>query len=249
MRHRGPDYIPGRIGRPTPNAIRRSSILVATRVIKILSHIRGPWVLDVGCAAAVPEVGSHYWLHGQLREKFPNVVGIDISEKNIETLRSVGFRDVFVANAETFSLSQKFDTIVAGELIEHLSNPELFLARSREHLAPGGRLVITTPNVFSLLYFLYAFLKFPKTCSNPEHTCWFCPQTLQELSRRAGFRTVHWEYVADYRTEGQRLRYRTFASLTSWLPRLLPDRLRCNTILFVLEPPEQRDKVESRKKR
>ena len=209
--------------------------VVATRVNRILSHTRGNRVLDVGCAAVAPEPGSSHWLHGRLREKFHHVVGIDINGQNVQALSSMGFRDLHLGNAETFALPQKFDTIVAGELIEHLSNPGLFLDRVREHLAPEGRLVVTTPNAFSLLYVLYALLKFPRTCPNPEHTCWFCPQTFQELVRRSGFRAIHWELIEDYRTEKQRLPYRAFAKLVSWSRWFLPERLRCNTMLFVLE--------------
>jgi hypothetical protein len=45
------------------------------------------------------------------------------------------------------------------------------LAQARNHLAPGGRLVLSTPSPFSLLYFLYERFMYPKTCQNPEHAC------------------------------------------------------------------------------
>src|SRR5216683_6823005 len=122
------------------------------RTDEILHWVKGPKVLDVGCTSHTLEVGSPHWLHGRLREMFPSVAGIDVSTKNVETLRGHGFGNVYVQSAECFNLSEKFDTIVAGELIEHLANPGLFLQQACAHLKPGGRLVLTTPNAFSLLF-------------------------------------------------------------------------------------------------
>ncbi|HXX93563.1 MAG TPA: class I SAM-dependent methyltransferase [Planctomycetota bacterium] len=202
----------------------------------VLGWVRGPSVLDVGCAAHVPEPGSPYWVHGRLREKFPQVSGLDISERNIDFLRQRGFDNLFVANAETFTLPGKFDTVFSGELIEHLSNPAAFLDRAKHHLAEGGRVVLTTPYPFALLYQAYAFMKFPKTCQNPEHTCWFCPQTLTVLAERVGMRVVHWELVEDYRLDDPSWKYRMFVRLVRWFRWLIPRRIRNNTLVCVLEP-------------
>jgi len=157
------------------------------------------------------------------------------NEKEIEKLRSLGYDGLHAASAETFTLPHKFDTIVAGELIEHLSNPGLFLERAKKHLTEGGRLVLTTPYPFSLLYTLYALFKFPKTCQNPEHTCWFCPRTIGELARRSGFRIVKWNLIEDYRFDDPSPRYRFFVKLILLFGFLIPKRLRCNTMLFILE--------------
>lgn len=204
----------------------------------ILQWVKGSAVLDVGCAGHVPEPGSPYWVHGRLRERFPTVVGIDFNENNIGMLKGLGYESLYVASAEDFSLPQKFDTIVAGELIEHLSNPGLFLKRCKEHLAPEGRVVLTTPHPFSLLSILYAMFKYPKTCQNPEHTCWFCPQTLRELGERHGFRVMHWDLIESYRPDNPSSRYRLFVRFISILRPIIPKLLRNNTILFILELDE-----------
>lgn len=204
------------------------------RTDQIMKWIRGPKVLDVGCTGHEVEIGSPYWLHGRLRQRFPDIVGIDSSSLNVLALQGKGFRNVYVQNAEEFSLPKKFDTIVAGELIEHLSNPGMFLRCAREHLADGGRVVLTTPYPFSLLYTLYALFKFPKTCQNPEHTCWLCPQTLKTLAERYGYKVVHFDLIEDYRPEDPSRRYRTFVRLITLLRPLIPKRLRNNTMLLVL---------------
>lgn len=209
--------------------------LIPLRTDKTLDWVRGPKVLDVGCTSHVVEVGSPYWLHGRLRQKFPEIVGIDISRENVERLSQAGFRNLEVQSAETFELPEKYDTIVAGELIEHLSNPGLFLRQARAHLNYGGTVVLTTPNPFSLAYFLHATLKFPNTCHNREHTCWFCPRTLTELAKRNGFAVTHFELIDDYRGDDPSFLYRQFGKVMMFFSPILRRRFG-KTMLFVLAP-------------
>ncbi len=206
-----------------------------TRADYILPFVRGPRVLDGGCAAHEPEPGAPYWLHGQLRRRFPEVIGFDLSQENIEKLRTAGLSNLYVENAETFNLKSQFDTIVAGELIEHLSNPGSFLQRAREHLRPGGRVVLTTPYPFSAYAWIYATFKYPKTCQNPEHTTWFCPRTLAELCKRAGLRISYWQPIEVWRMDCPSWAYRAFMMFLTLFRWLIPIRLRCSAMLYVLE--------------
>ena len=206
------------------------------RTETMLDWVKGPEVLDVGCTGHFVEIGAPNWLHGRLRQKFPSVSGIDISEENAALLRRNGFDKIYVQSAEKFELSDRFDTIVAGELIEHLANPGLFLRQARAHLKPGGRLVLTTPNAFSLLFISYALFKYPKTCENLQHTCWFCPQTMKELVDRCGFKIEHFELFDDYPPDNPSWRYRLFVALRGFLGFLLPKLLAKNRMLLVLIP-------------
>jgi SAM-dependent methyltransferase len=207
--------------------------VIRSRVDRTFELVKGPKVLDVGCTSHTVEFGSPYWLHGRLRASFPDLVGIDISAENVDTLKRHGFGNVYVQSAESFELPGRFDTIVAGELIEHLSNPGLFLQQARRHLGDQGRLVLTTPNPFSLAYLLYAILKFPRTCQNPQHTCWFCPRTMIELAERLGFRVMHFELIDDYRSDDPSFLYRLFGKLMMVFSPVIPKRMK-KTMLFVL---------------
>lgn len=208
--------------------------MLPLRTDVILKCVKGPSVLDVGCTGHALEIGSPKWLHGRLRERFPTVVGIDISAENIEALKQHGFSNLYVQSAECFELAEKFDTIVAGELIEHLANPGLFLEHARTHLKPTGKVVITTPQPFSLLDITYALFKFPRTCQNLQHTCWFCPQTMKELVERTGLKIEHFELVDDYPPGSPSRGYRAFVALRKCLGFLLPRLLAKNAMLFVL---------------
>jgi len=140
-----------------------------------------------------------------------------------------------VASAENFDLDQEFATSMAGEVNEHLANPWKFPQHARAHLAFEGRLVLTTLYPFSMLHSLYAFLKFPKTRSNDEHTCLLCSRIDTAIANRYVFRILALELIKDRESDSASLPCLIFVRLIQVLGWLIPKRLRCNCILAVLE--------------
>lgn len=204
------------------------------RVDRILELATGPKVLDIGCTDHNIKTEKSEWLYGKLVQKFPDLVGIDIQEENLSALRAMGYKNLFCQSAEDFDLPDLYDSIVAGELIEHLSNPGLFLSRAMRHLKPGGKLIITTPNPFCIFFGLYALFKYPTTCPNAEHTCWFCPSTFRELYSRYGFREQHFEYINDYELTSSSFPFQVFLLLIRVFRFFMPKRLWENRMIFVL---------------
>jgi SAM-dependent methyltransferase len=131
---------------------------IRDRFDAIAPHIvPGTAVLDLGCVDARPARRSgHTSAHApdllfrRLVEVNPDAVGVDHDAEGVAALQSAGYHAV-CANVQTLDLGWQFDTIVAGELIEHLDNPGLFLTAVRRHLKPGGKLILTTPNPFYAL--------------------------------------------------------------------------------------------------
>ena len=187
----------------------------------VLPLIAGPSVLDVGCAS---RFGKPDWGHGLLSEALPELEGIDIDEPVIRELQAKGFT-VHLGDAQHFDLRRKFDTVFAGELIEHLDDPHGFLQSVRRHLEPGGRLVLTTPNAFYFGNFLYRWGGHGQV--HPQHTCWFCEDTLRSLLERNGFQTVEISFTGH--TSPTTLR----KAATSVARRVLPPRLALDTIVAV----------------
>jgi len=68
-----------------------------------------------------------------------------------ESLRA-RFPQATVVNAlfEDFAPETRFQTIVLGHVLEHVDHPVDILARAREWLAPGGRIMAAVPNARSL---------------------------------------------------------------------------------------------------
>ena len=146
-------------------------------------------VLDVGCASH-DHIETHVWIHKLLCEKARRVVGIDTHLPEEE-----GAYNIVSAKAESMRLNEKFDLIIAGELIEHLSNPGGFFARAREHLKTGGRLILTTPNPWDWTRFTRAVLRMPSTPVK-DHVCWYDEQTIANLANRYGFKIERTEFVS-----------------------------------------------------
>jgi 2-polyprenyl-3-methyl-5-hydroxy-6-metoxy-1,4-benzoquinol methylase len=140
-------------------------------------------VLDVGFWGQGVGPTDPNWVHALLKERAREVWGLDIDfdESAVEP------KDRYVrASAESFSFDKKFDVIFAGDLIEHLSNPGLFLQSARKHCADSGTLILTTPNCFNLFNIAEKFSKREPTV-NHDHTCYFNSKTLSQLLGKNGW--------------------------------------------------------------
>lgn len=85
-----------------------------------------------------------------------DVVGVDLDERSVEhgrgLLREAGLDPEALQAVDLSELPGPFDAVIASEILEHLDDEELgtSLELIREKLAPGGKLLVTTPNGYSL---------------------------------------------------------------------------------------------------
>ena len=159
----------------------------------IKPYIQGKKVLDIGVVQHdIKNVDKDKWLHRLICEAAEDTKGIDIDKEGINYLKEKGY-NVEYADAQEFDLNEKFDVVVAGELIEYLDNFQGFLKSVKKHLKQDGLFILTTPNVFYFRHF-FQVLFFNKPRLNPEHTCWFDENTLKQLLNRYGFKekSVHY---------------------------------------------------------
>ena len=88
-------------------------------------------------------------------------------------------------------LHGEFDAAIALEVIEHLASPDAFLRQVRRCLRPGGRLLISAPNLSSpegiLGRFLAARDGISYTAWDDSHISLFKVGRLLDLLNRAGF--------------------------------------------------------------
>ena len=117
-----------------------------------------------------------------------DVEGLELSETAVREARSRGLR-MHCGSVESFAPSAPYATITAFDVLEHLREPRVFLERLRGWLAPGGRLVLTLPDVSSLyarwLMRRHWFYYLPR-----EHLFYYSPETASRLLADEGFRVV-----------------------------------------------------------
>ena len=123
-------------------------------------------------------------LFHKLHQLNPSCIGVDIDEEGVEILRAQGF-DARYGDVITMDLGESFDTIVAGEIIEHLPDAGQFLRNMAKHLKPQGNLIITTPNPFYSKQ-AWKIWRYNAPQVHEEHVCWFDPITLSHLCRLSG---------------------------------------------------------------
>ncbi len=148
----------------------------------LLPHVRGKRVIDLGC-------GEGYGT-SLLATAACEVVGADLAPEAIYHARKkyVGqdnlrfdYRDIYDTRLEAGS----FDVVVTMQVIEHMHEPDRFMAEIDRLLAPGGLCVITTPNGDIL----------SPGCDepiNPFHIFEFNPSGFEEFLRRFFPRTEVW---------------------------------------------------------
>jgi len=108
-----------------------------------LSYVHGKRVLDIAC-------GEGYGSAALLQCGAASVTGVDISKDACEHAASRYGITTKVGDVKSIPLEDKsVDVVVSFETIEHTEAPELFLNECVRVLAPGGKLVISTPNLQS----------------------------------------------------------------------------------------------------
>ena len=201
----------------------------------IKRYAEGKRVLHVGCSdwpITQSRIDSHELLHGELSDHASYLMGIDLSEDGIDCMKRHGFENIYVMDAEKMSINEKFDIIIAGDVVEHLSNPGSFLKGVCKHLDHGGSCVITVPSSFCLSHTLRYWF-----CGNEvvhkDHCCYFSPKTLAALCDRFDLLPTAIRYISG--------RPRTFPTLRCALRAWL----LYNTLPHFLMIFRRREEVES----
>jgi len=111
---------------------------------KKLDCLNGLRILDIGCGGGI--------LSEPLARLGASLVGADPSETNIEVAKLHATQsgvevDYRATTAEALAdADEKFDIVLAMEVIEHVSDVELFLKRCAEMVKPEGFMIVATLN-------------------------------------------------------------------------------------------------------
>ncbi|MGH9877724.1 MAG: class I SAM-dependent methyltransferase [Nitrososphaerales archaeon] len=160
-------------------------VRVVLRVPEILRLCANKKVLHLGCADMPYTLRrGEDLLHKRLakvtdRDK---LWGLDISEEGVRILSQMGFDHVVHGDVERMRAEFPqidFDIILAGEIIEHVANPGLFLKSITSIMSKKTELVLTTPNAFAFKQFLHSMMRREKV--HEDHNYYFSYRTLKQL--------------------------------------------------------------------
>jgi len=165
------------------------------RITHLRDAVRGRRAVHLGfadarCAGFQDAHGA--WLHDVLAETASELVGLDIDPTGVEAARRAGYQAHVVDCRDPHAVAalglRPADVVVVGELIEHLDDPGAMLDGVASLVAPGGRIVVTTPNGHGLFNVCAALAG--RELNHPDHVTLYSWYTLTNLLGRHGWRTV-----------------------------------------------------------
>jgi len=146
------------------------------RKLLIKNFSRGK-ILDVGC----------YTMRFDLQDS----IGIDVKlNDNVDILADAQFLPF---------QDESFNTVVAGEVIEHLVNPFSFVSEVIRVLKPDGLLLLTTPNPWSIYYMVSVSLGLSNVSDEPEHKYLWDLVLMERFLKGCGLKPEVTGYVNTHR--------------------------------------------------
>ena len=152
-------------------------------------------ILEFGCGEA--PLGAALKQRQRCR-----VVGIELDPKAAAVARK-RIDDVYCGDAREIVsiIEEKFDWMIGGDIVEHLDEPWTFLSELRRISAPGGRLLLSLPNLANasvindLLRGRFDYVYMGLTCVG--HVRFFTKQSIAEMLTIAGWRVESIEPQAE----------------------------------------------------
>jgi 2-polyprenyl-6-hydroxyphenyl methylase / 3-demethylubiquinone-9 3-methyltransferase len=165
--------------------------------------LEGKTALDVGCGAGL--------LAEPLARLGAKVTAVDAAPELIEAAKahaagqglSIDYRAVGLE-----ALKGKFDLVTSMEVIEHVADPQEFVSALAARLAPGGLLILSTPNRTAWSKLLTITLaeglgQIPK--GTHDFDKFIDPDTMRGLLAHAGLECIDFEGIAMSPTRGLHL--------------------------------------------
>jgi 2-polyprenyl-3-methyl-5-hydroxy-6-metoxy-1,4-benzoquinol methylase len=142
-------------------------------------------ILDVGCAR-----GGY---GKRLKERCPDVIATGLEMNPVMAQMARAHYDEFLQCAvEDVALSESFDLINCGDIIEHLMDPWQMLERFHGLLRRGGYLVLSLPNIghWSVVKDIFhgKFQYVPVGILCMSHIRWFTEASIRRALEEGGFR-------------------------------------------------------------
>lgn len=202
----------------------------------VLSHVAdGSRVLELGCATG--------YMTRALAASGCEVTVVDVDRAALERARAHAAAALELdLERERLPAHVRADVVLCADVLEHLRSPETVLADLRRHLLPGGRVVVSLPNIafwrirWQLLRGRFDYEE--TGILDTTHLRFFTYDSVQRLARGAGYRVRSAEGVSEsfpmawlLRTPLAALKHKADGALRRLLPRVFSYQW-----VLVLEP-------------
>lgn len=155
-------------------------LLARFRPMHTPRYVPGGLMLDVGC-------GNGRYL-STMRTLGWRVQGVELSENGVEVCRAADLSVHHGDLASAHFADDSFDLVTARHVIEHVPDPQSFVAELARILKPSGQLVIETPNANALGRALMSATWFANDV--PRHLVLFTPKSIGALAARHGLKKL-----------------------------------------------------------
>jgi len=168
-----------------------------------LRPLEGRTALDVGCGAGL--------LAEPLARLGAKTTAVDAAAPLIEAAKAHAEGqglDIDYRHSTVEVLEGQFDLVTSMEVIEHVANPQAFLYSLAARLAPGGLLVLSTPNRTAKSRLLMITIaegigQIPK--GTHDHEKFITPDEMKAMMAAAGLSVIDCEGIAFSATRGLHL--------------------------------------------
>lgn len=143
-------------------------------------------ILELGCGNGATGLAA------QRAGKCSRYVGIEMFEPEAQQAATV-LTAVHIGNVESMVLpygEETFDALIMSEVLEHLIEPEVVLARLVRLLKPGGRVYASSPNIahwrpiWDLIQGRFDYQQ--QGLMDRTHLRWFTPTSFTRMFEHAG---------------------------------------------------------------
>lgn len=144
-------------------------------------------VLHLGCIGTAYKDNNKFnpWLHDVINSVAKECVGIDMNDEGRAAIaKARPDMDILFGDVTELDLEEKFDVIVAGEIIEHITNLDGFFESIKRHMHTDSIVIITTPNPFRLGNILDCFIRRNTRSQSSDHVMYYDVWTMRVLFER-----------------------------------------------------------------
>lgn len=160
------------------------------RFVFLMKYLKMGKILDVGNIGGIYGKGVSNSNYFKLKESLSNeseLHGLDIYDPQKDKKKLYENQKKGNIEEGTDYPDKYFDTVYAGQILEHLGNPLSVLVEFNRILKDESILIVDIPNPYSLKRIIKWIIKREENIGDPTHLIFYTPVSLISLLNKAGF--------------------------------------------------------------